>query len=205
MELHRIGLGVKLHEVGRKLAENKLKAKRHDVASQTKHIYYALLQQQSALAAAEETIKLYRELDRIVGEYVVQRISLDSERMDVQTRLAREEFEALTLRNALATQKETLNALMGRDLDTDFNVSPLLEKAIFEIDLAAARQRALERRPEAQEARLKLEQAEFDQRIKKSEFIPARLRREMAALARYHSRCHNARRGASGVIRRSHR
>ncbi len=171
-QLHRIGLGVRLSEVGQELAESKLNAQRQAVASQVKRSYYALLRQQSALDAVEETIKLYRELDRVVGEYVVQQVSLDAERMDVQTRLAREEYESLTLRHALEAQKEQINALLGRDIQTEFRALPTLDGASYDVDLAAARARALERRPEAQEARLKLKQAELDERIKKSESIP---------------------------------
>jgi outer membrane protein TolC len=42
----------------------------------------------------------------------------------------------------------------------------------FEVDLAAARERAMVERPEIAEARLKIKQADYDRRIKKSEYIP---------------------------------
>jgi outer membrane protein TolC len=41
-----------------------------------------------------------------------------------------------------------------------------------ETDLVQARQRALEQRPEIREARLKIESAKLDRRVKKSEYIP---------------------------------
>ena len=46
------------------------------------------------------------------------------------------------------------------------------ELTLLETDLAAARTRALEQRPEIREARLRVKQAELDKRVKKSEYIP---------------------------------
>lgn len=171
-QLHRINLGMKLEEVNGEAAREKLRAARQQVTKEVKRVYYELLSIQSAIEAAEENIKLYRELDRIVGEYVVEKVALKSDGLEVKTQLAAEEYEVLTLRNAMATQKEQLNALLGRDVQTEFRVAAGPERAIFELDLATARARALNQRPEAREARLQIRQAELDQRIKRSQFIP---------------------------------
>jgi outer membrane protein TolC len=72
----------------------------------------------------------------------------------------------------LTVQKQQLNMLLGRDVLTEFEVSSAPEAEHFEADLVAARAKALDRRPEVREARLKVKQAEGDRRIKKSEFIP---------------------------------
>jgi len=81
----------------------------------------------------------------------------------------------LTLNNQLASQKEQLNFLLGRDVRTEFGVSDGLDAAqtvIRETDLAAARQKALAQRPEVAAARLKVNSAKLDRRIKKAERIP---------------------------------
>jgi outer membrane protein len=65
-----------------------------------------------------------------------------------------------------------LNKLMGRDVLTEFSVGPVAEATIFEYDMSASRRRALEQRPEPSVARLKIEQAKLDKRLKKSEYIP---------------------------------
>jgi outer membrane protein TolC len=120
-------------------------------------------------------VKLYRELDRVTGEYVVQQVALKTDLMDVQTRVAKAEYEVLTLNNTLSSQKEQLNNLLGRDVRTEFNVTDGLETAqatMRETDLAEARKRAIEQRPEIREARLRVQQANLDKRAKKSEFIP---------------------------------
>src|SRR4030095_2594975 len=92
--------------------------------------------------------------------------------LEVKTRLAKTETEALTVSNQLTTLKEQLNDLMGRNINTEFRVSVVPELSLLDIDLAAARTRALDQRPEIREARLRLKQAELDKRVKKSEYIP---------------------------------
>ena len=57
-----------------------------------------------------------RELDRVTGDYVAHQVALKSDSLEVKTRLAKAEYEALNLQNQLATQKEQLNNLLGRDV-----------------------------------------------------------------------------------------
>lgn len=171
-QLHRIGLGIRMSEVSREMAEGKVQLRSREVANQVKRSYYAILQLQSALTAAEESLKLYKELDRVVGEYVAQQIALPSESLDIKTRLAKEDYETLKLRNNLAASKELLNHLMGRDIRTEFSVSQISTDTLYEIELSSALTRALAGRPEIKEAQLKLKLADFDQRLKRSEAIP---------------------------------
>lgn len=171
-QLHRVGLSMQMGDLNRNLAENKLQARRREVAYQVKRAYYAILQLQSALDASGKTLDLYHELDRVVGEYVAQQIVLVSESLDVKTQLAKEEYETIRLRNNLATAKEQLNQLLGRDIRTEFTVSPVSAETLYEVDLSSAQARALAERAEIREAQLKLRLAEYDQRLKKAEAIP---------------------------------
>jgi outer membrane protein TolC len=171
-QLHRISLGVKMGEASRDLAESRLQLKQREVAHQVKRSYYAVLQMQSALEASEGTLKLYRELERVVGEYVIQQVALEAESLDVKTQLAKEEYEALRARNNMAASKESLNYLMGRDIRTEFTVDPISASAIYEVDLSSAQSRALAERPEIKEAQMQLKMAEYDYRLKKAEAMP---------------------------------
>src|SRR6185436_5583443 len=92
--------------------------------------------------------------------------------LEVKTRLAKTETEELTVANQLSTLKEQLNQLMGRDIRSEFRVAAVPAPSLFETDLVAARERALDQRPELREARLQVQQAELEKRIKKSEYIP---------------------------------
>ena len=169
---YRIGLNIKLQKVSRELAQAKLRQQRNETVDQVKKTYYGILQTRSALSSVEEALKSYHELDKVTGDYVVQQVALKADHLTVQTRLARVEYEHLELSNQLATQKEQLNTLLGRDVGTTFEVAGVPEFTSMETDLAAARKIALERRPELEQARLAIEQATLDRRIQKSEYIP---------------------------------
>jgi outer membrane protein len=174
-QLRRLGFQIKQKQLDVEISEAQLRATEQALVNEVKRAYYAVLQTEAAARAAEESVKLYRELDRVTGEYVMQQAALKTDLMDVQTRVAKAEYEVLTLNNTLSSQKEQLNNLLGRDVNTDFSVSDGLETAqaaMRETDLGAARKRALEQRPELYEARLRLQQANLEKRAKKSEFVP---------------------------------
>ena len=174
-QLWRINFSLKALEAHQEISAAQLRAKEQDVVKNVKQAYYGILQTQSAFESAEETIKLYRELDRITGEYFAQQVVLKPDLLEVHTKLAKSEYELLVLQNQLATQKEQFNNLLGHAAQSEFSVSPALEVAQFvmrEADLTAARERALAQRPELAEARAKIKQAEFDRRAKKAEYLP---------------------------------
>jgi outer membrane protein len=169
---YRLSLVDRKIETGREIAKEQLRAKEQEIASNVKKAYYAVLQSQSALHSVEQTLKLYRELDRVTDNYVIQQAALKADSLEVKTRVQKIVYEAMTLRDQLEDQKEKLNNLLGRDIRTEFRVSAVPELTIYEADLSAARDLALARRPEVREAQLKVKAAEYDRRIKKSEYIP---------------------------------
>jgi outer membrane protein TolC len=171
-QLYRIKLNLKQASVGQEIAEQQLRLQRQTMINNVRRSYYAILQTQSSLQASEEAIRLYQELDRVTGEYVVQQVALKADSLEVRTRLEKAKYDTLSLRDQLATQKEQLNQLLGRDAQIQFGVSPVPALSGDETDLAVAREHALRQRPEIKEAQLKLKYAEYDRKIKKSEFIP---------------------------------
>ena len=171
-QLVQIGLGVKSAEAGRAIGEERVRAARLSAVNAVKRLYFAILQTESALAANDEAIGLYRELDRTLVVRVAQKVALRGDALDVQLRLAQAELTRTTYKNTLDSQKEQLNQLLGRDVQTAFDVEPVAELAALEVDTAAARTAALASRPDVREARLTLERAEFDRRIARAERLP---------------------------------
>ena len=169
---YRLSLVDRKIEVGRGIADEQLRSKRLEIANNVKKAYYAMLQSQSALQSVEEELKLYRELDRVTDQNVLQQVALKADSLQVKTRVQKTVYEAMTLRDQLEDQKEKLNTLLGRDINTEFRVALMPEPTSFEVDLTAARNEAVAQRPELREAQLKVESAEYDRRIKKSEYIP---------------------------------
>src|SRR6267142_3797137 len=169
---YRIGLAINAVKLARDEERQKLRSEEQSLVNNIKQTYYGILQSESALENVRDEVKSYRELDRVTGEYVLQQVVLKSDHLQVQTRLAKAEYEAGDLSNRLTSQKEQLNKLLGRDVLTAFSVSPVADATVINYDLSASRHRALEQRPELSEARLRIEQAKLDKRLKKSEYIP---------------------------------
>lgn len=169
---YRLGLTIDQLGVAQNIAREDLRAQRHAVASDVKRAYYVVLQAQSALDAVQEAIRSLRELDRVVEEQLAERKVFRADSLDVKTRLAQAEADAFTASNELATRKEQLNHLLGREPGTPFRVSPVAEAGPFETDLEAAQAQALRQRPELNRSDLQVRFADYDVRIKKAEFIP---------------------------------
>jgi outer membrane protein TolC len=169
---HQIGLSIRAQEVGTDVAREALRQTRQAVVDQVKQAYYAMLQSQSSLESAEQTLKYYEELDHVTDRYFVQKVVLKSDTLTVKAQVARARYQIVTLHDALASQRESLNQLMGRDLLTEFSVAPLMGLTADEVELDAARARALDERPEIRQARLKAKQAGLDYRVQVSKYIP---------------------------------
>ena len=171
-QLFRIGLGIRSVATTSEIERERARADQLEVVNNVKRLYFSILQTQSALAATNEAIELYRELDRTLTVRVAQRVALRSDALDVQVRLAQEELARTTRQNTLASQKERLNQLLGRDVRTAFDVEDISTISVLEADLDAAQAYALENRPDVRQARLKLQQADLDRRMAKAERIP---------------------------------
>ncbi len=171
-QLYKINLGVKSLELTREMAREDLRARRHQVSNQVTRLYYNLAQTQSALDASTQAVKFYTELDRVTDQYLLQRVVLKAESIDVKMRLAREQVETVKLSNELENQQDQLNQLLGRDIRQRFRVTATSTPTLAELDLSVAQTKALAQRPELRRAQLKTKQAEYDRRHKKAEYIP---------------------------------
>jgi outer membrane protein TolC len=171
-QLRKVALGEKVLSVGRQIAEERVRREEQDAANNVKHLYYGIVQAQGGLQADAEALTLYREVDRLMGEYVRRDAVLQGDVLQVKTALARQEQTDLVLRNTIATLKEQLNVLLGRDISTDFSVAGEPAGAEPDVDIPSAQARAVAERPEIRDARLKVQQAEYDLRLKKEERIP---------------------------------
>jgi len=148
------------------------RAKRQSVVSDVKQAYYAVLQNESALDAAQALVKQYEETDRIVLQYLSQETVLKSESLEVKAKLAQAQYKVVELRNDLQTRKEHLNDLLGRDLETDFRTEPASPASLEETDLKLAQQTALQQRPEIKEAEINVQRADYDRKLAKAQYIP---------------------------------
>ena len=171
-QLLRIGLNIRNAAAARDIEVERTRSQELSIVNSVKRLYFGILQTESAVAATEASIEMYRELDRTLQVRVAQQVALRGDALDVQFQLAQEELTRTTARNTLASQKEQLNSLLGRDVRTAFAVADVAELSLADVDLEAARTRALDERPDVREARLKVTQAELDRRATRAERIP---------------------------------
>ena len=171
-QLYKIGLAIQEQKLEADLSRQKYEGKRQSVVADVKQAYYAVLQTESALDAAAFTVKQYQETDRVVLDYIAQRAVLKSSSLDVKAKLAQANYQVIQLNDTLQTQKEKLNSLMGRDLDTPFRTQQVPEIQPEEADLKLARQTALIQRPEVKEAEIDTRRADYDRRLAKAQYIP---------------------------------
>jgi outer membrane protein TolC len=170
--LIKVNLNVHLSESAKAYQREVLRDARLGLVDEIRRVYYAIGQTGAALDANIKNIALLQELDRVVAMRVSQQVALKADGLSVQQRMAQAEVIHVSLRHALATQKEQLNQLIGRDLRTPFDVADLPETTIEQIDLTVAQARAIDARPDVKQARVKLEQAELSRRMAKADYIP---------------------------------
>ncbi len=171
-QLFKINLNVKLNEAAGEFDREQLRDARTGLVDQIRRTYYSIAQTKSALDANTHTLVLLRELDRVVARRVGQQVALVSDGLTVRSKIAQAELARVTLDHAVATQKEQLNQLLGRDLRAEFDVEEVPLASLDEVDIETAQARALAARPDVQEARLKLKQADLARRMAKTDLIP---------------------------------
>jgi outer membrane protein len=171
-QLYKIHLAIREKQLSSDMASQQLRGKRQSVVADVKQAYYAVLQTESALKSADATVKQYVETDRVATQYIEQQAVLQSESLDVKAKLAQARFQVVQLHNNLQTQKEQLNYLLGRDLETDFTTEQVPTISLQETDLQIAQETALSQRPEIKEAEINVQRADVDRKLAKSQFIP---------------------------------
>ncbi len=171
-QLYKIHLGIREQELGVDLSNQQYRAKRESLVSDVKQAYYAVLQTESALDAADAAVKQYQETDRVSLQYISQEVVLKSENLEVKAKLAQAQYQVVQLQDTLQTQKEQLNNLLGRDLETEFRTEPVPTISLQELDLKLAQQTALAQRPEIREAEINVKKADYDRRLAKADYIP---------------------------------
>lgn len=171
-QLREISLRTRQLDLGRSLAEESVRARRLAVVDDVQQTYYRLLQVDAALESSRNALTLYTEVSRVVAELRAQEVVLDADAMGVEVQIARENMTSSQLQRARATLQEQLNALMGRALETPFDVVPVPLGAAGEIDLDEARARALEQRSELRQLRLQRDINELDVKVAAEDRLP---------------------------------
>ena len=171
-QLYRINLGVRAQQALNKVAEEQVRQKRQEVLHDVRRTYYAIVQTRSARQANQALLLSLRELQRVLQQRLQQQTVLSADAMEAKAALARAEQDDLTYENDLASQKEQLNVLLGRDPAEPFDVEAVPALEFHDEDVAALQARALAQRPELRQYEQREKAADYDRRIKKAERLP---------------------------------
>jgi outer membrane protein TolC len=154
------------------VASERVRGREAEIAAGVKKLYYGIVQAEAGLRAREDSVRLHRELLRVVEEYANQRAVLPTDVLAMRAALMKEEHQLTAVRNAATGYREGLNAALGRGLDEPFAVEPLQPTRVTDEDLREAESRAVTNRSEVRIARLQSQQAEFDLRATRAPYTP---------------------------------
>jgi len=169
---HKIGLGIDLTGVSVEAASEQLRAKQQAVVNEVRRLYYGIAQAESGRTTLRATVDFLQQLDRETNQQVVQRVALQADLLAVKAQLAEAEYSLVKTDDPIQTQKEQLNRLMGRPVDTPFEIDPTSIADTKTISLQDAYAEALASRPEIRLARIQQRRAELERRLKSAERIP---------------------------------
>jgi outer membrane protein len=171
-QLYQIHLAVREQELSTDLASQQYRGQRQSIVASVKQAYYSALQTESALEATQSLVKQYEETDRVATQYLGQESVLKSDSLEAKAKLAQSRYQVVQLQDTLQTQKEQLNELLARDLDTPFRTEQVPPITPAEMDLKTARSTALQQRPEIKEAEIDTHRAEYDRKLSRAKYIP---------------------------------
>src|SRR3989440_8407923 len=134
--------------------------------------YYQVLQSQIQYESQQSMVKYLEELLQLTDRRFDQQAALKADRLTVKAELAKATYQLTMIEDTLADGKETLNRLLGRNVQTEFAVEPVPATFPEQEDLSAARATALEHRPEAKLVANRVRQAELSTKSEKSHYIP---------------------------------
>ncbi len=172
LTLYKINLHVHGEQLSLEQSVQQLREERNSIVNDVRQAYYSIVEIENVIAATQASIKQYEELERITQEYLTEKVVLESDLLEVKTKLAQERLELLQAQDKLQSAKETLNDLLGRDINVDFGVTEDKVLSPVETDLKAAQATALEQNPKVKEAEIKVQQADTVRRLAKSEYLP---------------------------------
>jgi len=171
-QLWKVHLAILESKIGEDLAQENLRQRKQDTAHSVRDLYYQIAQTQTQVASAEANVKYLVDLQEETDRNLAEQAALKGDSLAVKAKLSQQRYQLLTLRDAIDSQKESLNQLLGRDLNTEFSVEAQPLPAETELDVSAARREALSQRAEVREARLQTKKAEVEVRRQRAEYIP---------------------------------
>jgi outer membrane protein TolC len=171
-QLLRIDLSVKQQKLGVELSQQSFFIREQELVNEVRRGYYAILQSQSEIESQRALLTYLEELQQLTGRRLQQQAVLKADSLHIAAQRSKATYQLTVIQDALTDQKEALNRLLGRDLQTEFAVETLPSSLPEESSLQQARAFAIGKRPEIKVETIKKEKAALDTRIEKTRYIP---------------------------------
>jgi outer membrane protein TolC len=171
-QLLRIDLFIKQQKLGLELSQQSYFVGEQDLVNEVRRGCYAILQSQSELESQRALLAYLDELQQLTERRLQQQAVLKADSLRIAAQRNKASYQLTVIQDALADQKEALNRLLGRDLQTDFTIETVPSSLAEESSLQHARAFAIEKRPEIKSEAIKKEKASLDIKIEKTRYIP---------------------------------
>src|SRR5258707_5504264 len=171
-QLYRINLSIKEQKLGAELSQQSYSQHEQDVVNEVRRAYYAILQSQSELESQRAVLAYLDGLQQLTGRRLQQEAVLKADSLRITAQRSKALYQLTVMQDTLADQKEALNRLLGRELQTEFTVEMVPDSLPGESILQEARKSAIEMRPEIKAETIKKEQAALETKIEKTRYIP---------------------------------
>ena len=169
---YQLHLQLKALELGLEGTRQDQEKTRLEVVDQVQSAYYAAVEAQSALDGLQASLPYYQESHRLAAENRGKETILESDLLNSDAQLLKIQNAISDANDRVASASEQLNDLMGRDIHTQFRVAAIGDADSDQATPEAMEAHALESRPDVKKAKLQVQQADYDARAKKAEYIP---------------------------------
>ena len=95
------------------------------LTDEVRQVYFEVLQSQSQHESQESMVKYLKELQQLTERRFEQQAALKADKLSVKAELAKAVYQLTTIEDTLADRKESLNHLLGRNLQTEYSVESL--------------------------------------------------------------------------------
>jgi len=169
---YQLHLQLKALELGLAGSRQDQEKTRLEVVDQVRRAYYSVVEAQSALDSLQASLPYYQESHRLALENRGKETILESSLLNADAQLLKIQNAISDASDRVASATERLNDLMGRDIHTQFRVAAMGDADTGLDALEGMEARALQNRPDVKKAKLQVQQAGYDARAKKAEYIP---------------------------------
>ena len=169
---YQLHLRLKALELGVQATRQDQQKTRLEVVDQVRRAFYTVVEAQSALDSLQASLPYYQESNRLALENRRKEAILESDLLNAHTQFLKIQNAISDASDRVASTSEQLNDLMGRDVHMQFRVAPIGDADTDLATPASMEVRALQSRPDVKKAKLQVQQADYDARAKKAEYIP---------------------------------